>query len=46
MNNCVCFLEVLSKREILRKIQRSLRAKVYDKPRFNNKQVIANKTEC
>lgn len=39
------FLTALSKTGMLAKIQRSLGAKVYDKPRAN-KQSIANKTEC
>ncbi|NFM71359.1 energy coupling factor transporter S component ThiW [Clostridium botulinum] len=40
------FLGALSRIGNLTKIQRSLGAKVYDKPRVNNKQIIANKTEC
>ncbi|ACQ51558.1 energy coupling factor transporter S component ThiW [Clostridium botulinum] len=40
------FLGALSRTCNLAKIQRSLGAKIYDKPRVNNKQTIANKTEC
>ncbi len=40
------FLAALSRMGMLAKIQKSLGAKVYDKPRNNNKQTIANKTEC
>jgi len=40
------FLGALSRTGNLAKIQRSLGAKIYDKPRVNNKQTIANKTEC
>ncbi len=39
------FLGSLSKIGMLAKIQRSLGAKVYDRPRIDNKQPIANKTE-
>lgn len=39
------FLAALSRRGILAKIQRRLGAKVYDKPRVDNKQAIASKTE-
>lgn len=40
------FLGALSRTGMLVKIQRRLGAKVYDKPRSNNRQPIANKTEC
>jgi energy coupling factor transporter S component ThiW len=40
------FLGALSKNGMLAKIQRSLGAKVYDKPSINNRQPVANKTEC
>jgi len=40
------FLGALSRTGNLAKIQRSLGAKIYGKPRVNNKQTIANKTEC
>lgn len=40
------FLGALSRTGNLAKIQRSLGAKIYDKPRVNNKQTIGNKTEC
>lgn len=40
------FLAALSRMGMLAKIQRSLGAKVYDKPKTYNKQPIADKTEC
>ncbi|GAA0743027.1 energy coupling factor transporter S component ThiW [Clostridium oceanicum] len=40
------FLGSLSRIGMLQKIQKSLGAKIYDRPKNNNKQIIGNKREC